>query len=490
MLPPPTLDFTIPSIQDNLVLCCRIYHPACLAPTSVSHLEEWQKKAAIVAHPYAPLGGCMDDPVVSIIASLLLNQGFIVGTFNFRGAGTSKGRTSWQAKSEQQDYVSFIGFMVYYLHQLSPPNIPLDIPKFARSDPELRDLSPIPSQVLPPPRMRDLHSLDLSSANHNPNLPSIAIDREATPDGSSNPLLLLAGYSYGALITTLLPPILTSLLAPFQTPTPGSPYAEIRLRSSSLASSQNAYIKTTISSLLSAYNHTHRRGWGLYADALTSPKTRKASGGVRMGGEEDLRRASHESPRGRSSFAIEAEDIVRKSVDRVRSITKHHPKSDKEKRSSPKRTNTQGSVSSQRSFGAASVFSNETDDGSPKAEKEEVQVCKPIPGIGTDFRTAYLLVSPLQGLVHNLATMFSAKFCIEHETKLKVDPTLAVFGDDDVFVSIKKLRTWSERLAETRNGKGDSQFRYVEVSGAGHFWHNRGTIRILQDEIKAFVKAL
>lgn len=215
-----------------------------------------------------------------------------------------------------------------------------------------------------------------------------------------------------------------------------------------------------------------------------------------MGGEEDLRRASHESHHGRNSmsgirdFKVEAEEMVRKSVDRVRSITKHtkdhKPESPKGKRFSPVRQNTQGSVSSHRSFGGESVFSNETVD----TEKVEVQVCKPIPGIGTDFRTAYLLVSPLQGLVHNLATMFSAKFCMEHETKLTVDPTLAIFGDDDVFVSVKKLRTWGESLAETRNGKGESQFRCVEVSGAGHFWHDRGALRILQDEIKGFARSL
>jgi hypothetical protein len=37
-----------------------------------------------VAHPYAPLGGCYDDPIVDIVASTILKQGFIVGTFNFR----------------------------------------------------------------------------------------------------------------------------------------------------------------------------------------------------------------------------------------------------------------------------------------------------------------------------------------------------------------------------------------------------------------------
>lgn len=86
MLPPPTATFTIPSTHDDLVLQCRIYHPTCLAPTKLSHILDWNKKAAIVAHPYAPLGGSYDDPVVDIIASTILKQGFVVGTFNFRCA--------------------------------------------------------------------------------------------------------------------------------------------------------------------------------------------------------------------------------------------------------------------------------------------------------------------------------------------------------------------------------------------------------------------
>jgi hypothetical protein len=84
MLPPPAMSFTIPSIHDDLVLQCRVYHPACFAPSKVSELSEWRKRAAIVAHPYAPLGGCYDDPIVDVVASTILRQGFIVGTFNFR----------------------------------------------------------------------------------------------------------------------------------------------------------------------------------------------------------------------------------------------------------------------------------------------------------------------------------------------------------------------------------------------------------------------
>jgi hypothetical protein len=86
MLPPPTISFTIPSIEDDLPLQCRIYHPTSLCPNTAAQIphEGWTKRAAIVAHPYAPLGGCYDDPVVDVVASALLKEGYVVGTFNFR----------------------------------------------------------------------------------------------------------------------------------------------------------------------------------------------------------------------------------------------------------------------------------------------------------------------------------------------------------------------------------------------------------------------
>lgn len=84
MLPQPTLTFTIPSIHDDLTLHCRVYYPTDLSPNTVAGITEWRKRAAIVAHPYAPLGGCYDDPVVDLVASTILKQGFVVGTFNFR----------------------------------------------------------------------------------------------------------------------------------------------------------------------------------------------------------------------------------------------------------------------------------------------------------------------------------------------------------------------------------------------------------------------
>jgi hypothetical protein len=85
MSPLPAFTFTIPSIHDNTVLDCRIYNPLSFSSNFASRASTgWRKKAAIVAHPYAPLGGSYDDPIVDIVASELLMNDFIVCTFNFR----------------------------------------------------------------------------------------------------------------------------------------------------------------------------------------------------------------------------------------------------------------------------------------------------------------------------------------------------------------------------------------------------------------------
>ena len=83
MLPAPVFTFTIPSIHDDTPLDCRIYHPIRFKNGDNS-LSRWKKRGAVIAHPYAPLGGCYDDPVVLAAAAEILKAGFIVGTFNFR----------------------------------------------------------------------------------------------------------------------------------------------------------------------------------------------------------------------------------------------------------------------------------------------------------------------------------------------------------------------------------------------------------------------
>ena len=71
------LEFEIASIHEGTLLPCRIFHPPA------GEIKELSK-GAIVAHPYAPLGGSYDDPVVAVIVREMLQVGFVVGTFNFR----------------------------------------------------------------------------------------------------------------------------------------------------------------------------------------------------------------------------------------------------------------------------------------------------------------------------------------------------------------------------------------------------------------------
>jgi len=206
-----------------------------------------------------------------------------------------------------------------------------------------------------------------------------------------------------------------------------------------------------------------------------------------MGGDENLRRTSQDSYRLRNSFSLETPEIVRKSVDRVRSIVKS--------RASPKRINTTGSfASSHKSRRAGSISSIESPlEDSRKPEEPSL---KEVPGIGQGLQTAYILVSPLQGVVGSLATMWSSRSwkashaIPENEMKLAIDPSLAIFGDDDIFVGVSKLRTWSHKLAEAGNVPGGSQFEYVEIEGAGHFWHDHQKLKILRDEVSKFVQRL
>ncbi|CAG7971403.1 unnamed protein product [Penicillium nalgiovense] len=167
-LPSANFSFHLPSFYDGNKLECRIYLPPALQ--NIESATTWPSRGAIVAHPYATLGGCYDDPVVSFIGSELLQAGCIVGTFNFRGAGDSEGRTSWTAKPELGDYVSFYGFMLQYLHFLK--------------------LALAPSEQVDPSK-----------------------PRKAT-DGvknSTDTRLILGGYSYGSLIASHVPTLDTML---------------------------------------------------------------------------------------------------------------------------------------------------------------------------------------------------------------------------------------------------------------------------------------
>ncbi|KAF1990441.1 hypothetical protein K402DRAFT_410453 [Aulographum hederae CBS 113979] len=177
-LPNPTLSFTIPSLHDDLAIQCRIYHPH---PSSRNH-------PIVIAHPYAPLGGCFDDPVVGTVGNEFLKMGWVVATFNFRGAGG--GHTSWTGRAEGRDYESVVGVLVGYIGGL-----------------------------------RAFGGEDKGESRGR------AAEKERSAEKTSERTvhLILAGYSYGSLITTHLPPT-PQILSRFANPAEGTAAAEIWAR--------------------------------------------------------------------------------------------------------------------------------------------------------------------------------------------------------------------------------------------------------------------
>ncbi|KAI0409797.1 Alpha/Beta hydrolase protein [Xylaria palmicola] len=385
MLPRPCLSFTLPSIYDNTRLDCRVYHPPCLRDPSHADAP-WPRHAAVVAHPYAPLGGCFDDPVVDVVAGTLLQVGFLVATFNFRGAASSESRTSWTSRAEQADYMSVVGFLAYYVHHLDA--------------------------VRPPPRPRNRHQ---------------------------PPTLLLAGYSYGAMITTRLPP-LDAILAYFATPAVHTAEADIRLRAQHLAEAREAH--------------------------LADPASPRRSLGVRVGGDEgggprrsrDAHHQRHESQR---------EDRIRESVRHLLARAR-------------------------LVYGRSPHWS-----GAGEPEDRMDQCLEGVEG-GVAFQAAYLAVSPPVGLVTRLATLSLADALLPSwlgrprpdesgaapadDSLLSSNPTLVIYGDQDGFISYRKMRQWTQQLA----GRGASRFRYVQVAGAGHFWAEGDVIYRLRDAVGTF----
>ncbi|KKA26790.1 hypothetical protein TD95_003162 [Thielaviopsis punctulata] len=433
MLPEPTLSFTLQSLHDNTSLDCRIYHPVSLEPSS--NVPAWCRHSAIFAHPYAPLGGSYNDHIVQAATEVLLSQGYLVGTFNFRGASGSVGRTSWTAKPERSDYMSMVGFIIYYIHYLDP-----------------------------------YHNKEkLILGRHNSAFKGVH---------NNKPTLILGGYSYGSMITCQLPP-LSEILSLFESPPSGSPVAEIRTRAKHLAMNQNAILSSILES----------------QSASRSPRH---SLGMRVGGSETaVDRKSHESSR---SLSINAEEIIRKGFNEVKT------------KLSPKRTSCGAfhkTIMTSEPPSPTSPVSPRTPKPLKSPKSPTLKIPKMIDAKLIDAvpdliqpRVAYLLISPLQGLVTNLATMSLSPFSLSGrrssnppsptdisenaEAKLWRHPTLAVFGDNDMFVPIAKLRAWKTKLSSMP----DSKFVGQEISGASHFWVERGSMHIMKMLIREFSASL
>jgi pimeloyl-ACP methyl ester carboxylesterase len=358
-----------------------------------------------------------------------------------RGAHGSAGRTSWTAKAESADYMSVVGFVSHYVHFLDPFR-----PTFERepTSPGLTSVTSAPATPLPP------------------------IDA---------PILLFSGYSYGAMVTTNLPSLET-VLAPFNTPIFGSPPAEIRLRAQHLAETQNAVLASARAAAI---------------DRHTSRSPRKSLG-LRIGGDEENRK-SHDS---RRSISSDFDERLHKGVTEFMA---------KARKGNRKNRSSEG-------LGVAIDDINDAQKDPPAPEH-----LLPVPHRAS-YRPSYLLVSPLQGVVTSLATMsFGSPLASlsrrlptrsvswsgrsvrdtepvndksreppasDAEQKLVTHPTLAIYGDRDSFVPVRKLREWVSRL----EGMPSSKFRGHEVSSAGHFWAQGNVAGIMRDAVKTFAESV
>ncbi len=325
------------------------------------------------------------------------------------GAGSSTGRTSWSATPETLDYISFIGFFVHYVSSLRLTNSPSSPRKYSGAT-----LSPIPSTQLAP----------CNPVN------------STCPQGMT---LILGGYSYGSLITTLLPDT-ESILRRFTDVTSGSAEAEIRLRALHLSGRWNR------DALVRGRSHRDK----------TSRTQEKA---VVVGGEESepgTRRPSRESRR--------SVETIRRSVE-----------------------------FSRRKLGLRHTDSSEAEALSLEPVLQSATVISP--------NSYYLLISPLRPPISSLMTMFSkvrrrgpsnhllsadsqGYYLPDTNQNLITNPTLAVYGDKDFFTSQKKLRKWVEDLA----GRPQSSFQFREIPGAGHFWQEESVEAQLRAAIRDWLR--
>ena len=245
--------------------------------------------------------------------------------------------------------------------------------------------------------------------------------------------LVLAGYSYGSLIASRLPPT-ESILQQFQTISTGTAKAEIRLRAVTLAGQWNQDAELYRKMQEAKRSPTHRK---LRPSAYVLA--------VSIGGdgsEAGSRRASHES---RRSF-----DTLRRSVDRSKQKLglrqDNHPSDD------------------------------------PSAD-DEGPLDLPLLPVS---QTSYLLISPLlPPLSIFAARSLHSGTMGDYEKHLVGNPTLVIYGDSDFFTSQRKLRRWTEDL----KARPRSLFQFCEVDGADHFWREASE-KQLRNIVQAWTQSM
>ncbi|KAI9315261.1 Alpha/Beta hydrolase protein [Dichotomocladium elegans] len=101
----PTQTIFLQSCHDGIPIETRITYNGNTKNTASA-------PAVILAHPYGPLGGNMDNNVVVALHRYFSSKGYITASLNFRGSGNSKGRTSWTGMAERGDYQAVIHHLI------------------------------------------------------------------------------------------------------------------------------------------------------------------------------------------------------------------------------------------------------------------------------------------------------------------------------------------------------------------------------------------
>ncbi|OQO08650.1 hypothetical protein B0A48_06520 [Cryoendolithus antarcticus] len=425
----PAYTFTIPSLHNDTPLDCRIHEPMTIQDLLNRAGEGGQVlRGAIIAHPYASLGGSYDDPVVLALTRCLLHSGFIVGTFNFRGASESKGRTSWTGRAERQDYASFAGFMIYLLQRLQSP-------AGARR-----------------PILQGPQGSDLSRA-------TIDTIGSSTEHPIARPSLLLAGYSYGSLILSRLPSVAT-LISRFEEAQHGTTATEIVLCARKLAQDigRSAHAQQTPAS---------PRGRQLMPpDHATSPTSqRMRPSPVVMGGEE-----TDPAERRRSRDSRRSLDVIRRSVDLPQRVKAHL------RRKSGGVTATGPNDEPPMPLPLSPLLTaqqNATNE--PEVDVSYLLVSPVLPPL------AHTLVAP-----GSVSTLFSSpKSSLDRSSGFGAleSPTLLIWGSADSFTSSRRLRSWADKL-KTQS----TEVEWAQVERAGHFWRKEGVMTEMLEKVTAWVE--
>ncbi|KAI8984322.1 hypothetical protein BDF20DRAFT_859253 [Mycotypha africana] len=83
-----------------------------LIQSELSKNQRPKQSGVIIAHPYGPLGGNMDNNVVIRLHKHFCAKGYVSVCLNFRGCGRSKGKTSWTGLPERDDYLSVVNYLL------------------------------------------------------------------------------------------------------------------------------------------------------------------------------------------------------------------------------------------------------------------------------------------------------------------------------------------------------------------------------------------